>query len=205
MIYIPKTHRLRVTFSRALRDAIFIPAQEDKRRVEAYLSRQTPPISWSQCLQSKPSFIKRHCKFVVPLPEQLYVIVSGLFNVYGPLKDAQTGVPLFSAQTWKVVKSVLELIKAGCVSDPPGVPLYYVIGIASSSGLPIYRCWRGTNFTEGGVHHPIRHSLPISGVSVRHTVNRLKDFIFHHNMTVSISDKNHCFLLIQLPRLEHII
>jgi hypothetical protein len=110
-----------------------------------------------------------------------------LFQKYGPLKDAQTGLPLFNAQAWKVAKNILELIKAGYISDPPGVPLYYVIGIAKKSGLPIYRCWRGTNFTEGGVHRPIRHSLPIGGVSVRHTANRLKDFVFRHNMLVSFS------------------
>ena len=54
-------------------------------------------------------------------------------------------------------------------TDPPNIPLHYCIGIIKKSGLPVYRCWRGTNFTEGGVHRPIRRSLPISGVSPEHT------------------------------------
>lgn len=183
MIYIPKSHGLRVTFSRALRDAIFLPDAEDKRCIVSYLTCQDPPMTWGECLQANPQFIKRHCKHVVPPPEQLYDLVSKVFQVYGPLKDAQSGLPLFSSNTWKTVKNILEIIKLGQISDPPGIPLYYCLGIASN-GLPIYRCWHGTNFTEGAVHRPIRKSMPYSGVSPRHTANRLKDFVFRHNMLV---------------------
>lgn len=186
MISIPKTHGLRVKFSRALRDAIFLPDPEDKQRIESYLACKSPLLTFEQKLQSNPSFIKKHCKHIVPPPEQLFDIVSALFRDYGPLKDGQTGIPLFNAQAWKTVKNVLELIKKGYISDPPGVPLYYIIGVCSKTNLPIYRCWRGTNFTEGGVHRPIRHSLPRGGVSPRHTLARLIDFIFHHNMLVSL-------------------
>ena len=186
MISIPKTHGLRVKFSRALRDAIFLPDPEDKRQIESYLARQSPPLTFEQKLQSKPSFIKKHCKHLVPPPDQLFNIVSALFRDYGPLKDAQTSIPLFNAQAWKTVKNILELVKKGYISDPPGVSLYYIIGVCSKTNLPIYRCWRGTNFTEGGVHRPIRHSLPRGGVSPRHTLTRLLDFIFHHNMLVSL-------------------
>ena len=184
MISISKTHGLRVKFSQALRDAIFLPNPEDKQQIESYLARQSPPLTFEQKLQKNPSFIKKHCKHIVPPPEQLFNVVSALFRDYGPLKDAQTGIPLFNAQAWKTVKNILELIKKGYISDPPGVPLYYIIGVCNKTNLPIYRCWRGTNFTEGGVHRPIRHSLPRGGVSPRHTLARLLDFIFHHNMLV---------------------
>lgn len=187
MIIILKTHGLRVKFSRALRDAIFLPNATDKRQIESYLARQSPPITFAEKVQSNLSWIKKHCKHVVPPPEQLYPIVSGLFQDYGPLKDAQTGIPLFNAQAWQTVKKILELIQKGYISDPPGVALYYCIGICNKTKLPIYHDWRGTNLTEGGVHWPrVCHSLPIGGVSVRHTSNRLTDFVFHHNMLVGI-------------------
>ncbi|KAF6742765.1 hypothetical protein DFP72DRAFT_1104354 [Ephemerocybe angulata] len=182
MIYIPKSHGLRVTFARILRDAIFLADKEDKRRVESYLARLTPPMTWDECLKVRPEFIKRHCKHVVPPPEQLYDLVSEIFRVYGPLKDAQSGLPLFGTNTMKTVKNILVLIKRGFISDPPNIPLYYPIGVVAETGLTVYRCWRGTNFTEGGVHRPIRRSMPISGASPQHTCNRLIDFIFRHNM-----------------------
>lgn len=182
MIFIPKNHGLRVTFARILRDAIFLPDVEDKRRMIAYLARLPTPKTWEEAMRTRPQFIKRYVKFVVPPPEQLYRLVKEIFRVYGPLQDAQTGQPLFGRSTLKTVKSILEYIKLGYISDPPNIPLYYPLGVCSVTGLTRYRCWRGTNFTEGGVHRPIRHSMPISGVSPRHTANRLKDFGFRHNM-----------------------
>jgi len=185
MIYIPKSHGLRVTFSQALRDAIFLPDLEDKKRIISYLACRNPPLTWDECLRSNPKFIKKHCKHVVPPPEQLYNLVSTVFKIYGPLKDAQSGLPLFSSNTWKTIKNILYTIKRGEISDPPGIAFYYCLG-TSSNGLPHYRCWRGTNFTEGAVHRPIRKSMPFSGVSPRHTVNRLKDFVYRHNMLVCL-------------------
>ena len=137
MIYISRSHGLCVMFTCALRDAIFLPDPEDKRRIEAYLSRLERPVTWEECLRSRPTFLKRHCKFVIPPPEILYAIVAKLFQIYGPLKDAQSGLPLFSVATWKVVKNILELIKSGYVSDPPGIPLYYCLGIHRINHLPI--------------------------------------------------------------------
>ena len=137
MIYIPKSHGLCVTFSQALQDAIFLPDAEDKKRIVSFLACQNPPMTWNECLQSNPQFIKRHCKHVVPPPEQLYGLVSKVFEIYGPLKDAQTGISLFSSSTWKTVKNILQIIKLGQISDPPGIPLYYCIG-TSKNGLPVY-------------------------------------------------------------------
>ncbi|KAF6743937.1 hypothetical protein DFP72DRAFT_1079352 [Ephemerocybe angulata] len=155
MIHIQKNHGLRVTFARALRDAIFLPDAEDKRKLESVLARQTPPLTYDEGLRRNPQMIKRHVKHVVPPPEQLFTLVSKLFEVYGPLKDAQTGQPLFSPSAWKSAKSVLEYIKLGYISDPPNIALYYPLGIDKKTRLTIYRCWRA---------------------------NRLKDYTFRHNM-----------------------
>lgn len=141
-------------------------------------------MTWKECLRKDPGFIKKHCKFVIPSLEVLYDLVAKLFKTYGPLKDAQMGLPLFNASTWKTARNILVLICSGYISDPPGVPLYLCLGV-ESNGLPHYRCFRGTNYTEGGVHRPIRHSLPISGVSPRHTSNHLTAFVYYHNITVT--------------------
>ncbi|KAF9000804.1 hypothetical protein BDZ89DRAFT_1170255 [Hymenopellis radicata] len=189
MIWISKAHGLRVTFSRTLRDAIFLPDPEDQRRMIAYLARLSPPTTWDECLQSNPRLIKRHCKFIVPPAEVVAPLVAKVFETYGPLKDAESGLPLFNAAAWKTAKNILVLVKSGYISDPPGLSLYHFLGYSSSSGLPIYQCFRGTNFTEGGVHRPIRHCMPLGGASPRHTVNRLLDFIFRHNMRVGTRNK----------------
>ena len=83
-------------------------------------------------------------------------------------------------------KNILELVQKGFLSDPPGIPLYYQVGIDGKTGLPLYRCMRGTNMTEGGVHTHLRSCLPTSGVSIHHVQCCLLDFILRHNLLVSI-------------------
>jgi hypothetical protein len=184
-IYIPPTHALSVEFARALRDAIFIPDEEDKQRISAYALRLDPPISFDALVRSRPAWVWQRCKRIIPPPEKLYPLVKSVFQTYGSLKDAKTAAPLFNSAAWNSAKNVLKLIQDGYLSDPPNIPLYSVIGIDSKNGgLPIYRCCRGTNFTEGGVHTHLRSHLPTSGVSVRHLHASLLDFIIRHNLLV---------------------
>ena len=47
------------------------------------------------------------------------------------------------------------------VSDPPGISLYYTVGVdCKVGGIPVWRCCQGTNFVEGGVHHSIHDYFP---------------------------------------------
>lgn len=188
MFYISRTHGLRVAFAQALRDAIFIPDDEDMQRITIWGAAQEPPVSWETLRRTRSTWLWRHCKRVIPPPEDLYEPVQRVFQTYGPLQDAKTSSPLFNAAAWKIAKNILLLIQQGYVSDPPDVPLYFQLGLDSKAGnLPVYRCIRGTNNTEGGVHKHIRRHLPQSGVSIRHISAALTDFTFHHNLTVSLT------------------
>ncbi|KAG6846753.1 hypothetical protein H0H93_012095, partial [Arthromyces matolae] len=115
----------------------------------------------------------------------IHPLVHDVFMTWGPLKDAKSHKPLFDKKAWKKAKEILELIRKGLVSDPPGIPLYYIIGLdRKAGGLPIYRDFRGTNFVEGGVHRHLRTMLPSCNTSVRHMVTCLLDFILRHNLLV---------------------
>jgi len=112
-------------------------------------------------------------------------LVENIFKIYGPLKDSTTGQPLFSPAAWKSVQNILKTIQAGYLSDPPGIPLYYQVGLdRKENGLPVWWCIRGTNFTEGGVYHSIHACFPDSIISSHNAVNRLADFQLHHNLHV---------------------
>ncbi|KAJ7689636.1 hypothetical protein B0H17DRAFT_1331730 [Mycena rosella] len=183
MIYISRTHGLRLAFIHAFRDACLIPHPIDKARIEVYLA--TRNLTWADMLCYKPKWLWRHCRRTVPPPEELYPLVHRVFMLYGPLKDAKTGLPLFNAAAWKIAKNILELVRNGYVSDVPGVALYILLGFdAKAGGLPIYRCIRSTNMVEGGVHTHLRAKLPSRGASVRHMVACLLDFVLRHNLTV---------------------
>ncbi|RDB16051.1 hypothetical protein Hypma_003473 [Hypsizygus marmoreus] len=77
------------------------------------------------------------------------------------------------------------LLSISFLSDPPGVALFTTLGVdKKAGGLPIYRCCRGTNFTEGGVHTHLCSHLPSSGASIRHVHASLLDFVLQHNLLV---------------------
>ena len=184
-IKVPKNHGFRHTFARALRDAIFVPDQRDREQISAYLESQHS--SWDSMLRTKAKWLWRRCKRIIPPPEQLYPAVSMVFQTFGPLRDAATNAPLFNARAVKDANNVLKLIQGGLLSDPIGINLYAQMGVDKQNGnLPLYRCWRGTNTAEGGVHHSVRRRLPISGASPRHAVARLRDFCLMHNLMVSV-------------------
>jgi hypothetical protein len=182
-IKVSKEHGLRRVFGIALRDAILIPNAEDKQRIENVLALQG--TSWNDRLRSNPRWLWRRCRRSVPPPKELYEAVSEVFYAYGPLKDSKTKLPLFNPQAWKDARNILKAIHLGLLSDPPGVQLYFQIGVDTKNGnLPLLRGGRGTNNPEGGVHHSMRARMPKSGVSVRHASARVKDYVFIHNLVV---------------------
>ncbi|KAG6834894.1 hypothetical protein H0H93_006592 [Arthromyces matolae] len=184
MFYISASHGLLRDFAIALRDAIFLWDQADKDCIVAWGKAQSPPLSWDDIRRTRPTWLQQRCKRIIPPPEQLLPVVAKVFKTYGPLKDAKSGLPLFNSAAWTIAKNILLLIQKGHLSDPPGIALYYQLGIDSKTGLPIYRCMRGTNMTEGGVHTHLRSRLPTSGVSIRHSHLSLLDFIIRHNLLV---------------------
>ena len=188
MMRLPASHGLRKEFARVLRDALFVPDNEDRARIAAWAAKCEPPTTFEELRATKPTWLWKHCKRVIPPSQIIYPLVERAFLIYGPLKDATTRQPLFNKQHWHTTKQILDLIRQGFVSDPPGIPLYTTIGIdAKAANLPIYRCFRGTNFTEGGVHTHLRNRLPTSGVSIRHITACLLDFVLGHNLRVSES------------------
>jgi hypothetical protein len=66
--------------------------------------------------------------------------------------------PLFSDSACKQAKSIIRVAQLGLISDPPGYALYYKMGV-DPDGLPYYRCVRGTNSVEGGIHMVIRRTF----------------------------------------------
>lgn len=74
-----------------------------------------------------------------------------MFDTFTDSICAKTGSKLFDNQARKAAESCLETIRIGCVSDPVNIPLYYKMK-EGAAGLPVYRCVRGANSVEGGVH-----------------------------------------------------
>ncbi|KAG6835342.1 hypothetical protein H0H93_002451 [Arthromyces matolae] len=178
---IPTHHGLRRPFSRALRDAIFLPDPEDKMAVEALLSKHN--VSWDQMVLWRPEWVWRRVKRFVPNPDVLYQRVSSVFATFGPLKDSKTTQALFNEASWKSAENILKNIRLGLYSDPPGIDFYMFQGY-DNYGLSLYRSIRGTNHVEGGVHQNIIRRFGSFNASPRFVVNLIRDYCITHNLKV---------------------
>ncbi|KAM5545887.1 hypothetical protein V8D89_000013 [Ganoderma adspersum] len=177
---ISKDHSLRRPFFQALSAALFVSDASDKAALETVLHRSG--LSYSSKLISSPQWVLHRVCCYVPAPEVLLPYVTAVLKTFGPLKDAQTGLPLFNQAAWDVTKNVLENIRLGYYSDPPGVQLYYEVG-EDHHGLKVYRCCRGTNSVEGGVHQSLIHRFTSFNVSARFAVgtkNRTRHAYIRH-------------------------
>lgn len=188
-IYIPKRHGCRASFMRAFSNILFVFHPEDVKLLTArfVLAGSTFEHEFSR----NRKYVLARCRRSVPPPEQLLPLLINLFETYGPMKDAKSGRPLFNDDAVKASKGVLDMVKAGFVSDPPGIQLYTVIKQCGGpkgdlrDGVQVYRCCRGTNMTEGGVHQNLRRRFPKAGISIRHAAARLADYRLIHNLVVS--------------------
>lgn len=188
-IYVPRRHGCRASFMRAYADILFVLNAEDKQLLSARFEREGS--SWEIEFPRKRKYCLARCRRTIPPPHQLVPLLITLFKEYGPMKDAKSKRPLFNKDAWKAAARVLEMVKGGYVSDPPGIELYTVLKPCGgktgklNDGVQVYRCFRGTNMTEGGVHQNLRRRFPQSGVSIRHAAARLTDYRYIHNVSVS--------------------
>ncbi|KAG0702960.1 hypothetical protein DFH29DRAFT_998915 [Suillus ampliporus] len=140
-------------------------------------------------LISKPEWILTRVRCYVPPREILFSHVAAVVKTYGPLKDATTGQLLFNDKAWEVTKNILEHIRNGYYSDPPDIPLYFEIG-KDKDGLILYRCCRGTNDVENGVHQNLIRRFTLFNVSPRRTVNMIQEYTICHNMQVGTLNRS---------------
>ncbi|CEP10632.1 hypothetical protein [Parasitella parasitica] len=90
-------------------------------------------------------------------------------------------------------KRVTQSIRLGHLSDPVGVPLYFRVK-EDKFGLTIYRCVRGTNSVEGGIHTNIIRKFGFYNASPDLAECALADYRLRHNADVARTDMTINFL-----------
>ncbi|CEP09132.1 hypothetical protein, partial, partial [Parasitella parasitica] len=150
MLKLPLRHGAHKEFMRNYRDALFIFDEDDKKRVIQVLDQHFK-MSFRKMWARNPTWILERVKRVVPPPDVLLPIVEKLFDTFGNLRCSKSGNKLFDKHAWKKAENIKKSIRLGHLSDPVGVPLYFRVK-EDKFGLTIYRCVRGTNSVEGGIH-----------------------------------------------------
>ncbi|KAJ7664030.1 hypothetical protein DFH06DRAFT_1394036 [Mycena polygramma] len=175
-----KDHSLAKQFSRWLRDAIFVPDKIDKARVEAVLKKKK--ITWDQAVRSKSDWVWQGVRRYAPPPSVMEPILKKLFSSHADLEcTKKKNLKLFDEDCRKAADAILDDVRKGWVSDPPGVALYNRMR-TDGAGLDIWHCIRGTSNLEGSVHGPVRKRFGSLGASVEMTVALLSDFCYRKNV-----------------------
>jgi hypothetical protein len=187
MIRVSLRHRISKEFKRRYRDALFMVDSDDKKLVTEYLARNGS--SWDECLLERPGWLLQRVRRYVPQPHILYPLLKEVFYIYGDSLCDRTGGKLFDGSAKKAAKNVLETIRMGHISDPIGIPLYYKV-TDDANGLPIYRCPRGTDGVEGGVHTNIIKKFGSHNASPELADACLADYRLSHNINVGILETN---------------
>jgi len=176
---ISQAHSLRRPFARALRNAFFKYDPEDHANLEVFL--QSKKVTWDQMLCTYSSWILWRVRRFVPPPEELLPRITKVLYDFGPLMCSKSKQTLFNDKAWEVAKNVCENIRRGYYSDPPGIQLYYSSG-KDKYGLLTYRCCRGTNAIEGGVHQNVIRWFGAFNAAPDLAMQLLRDYTLYHNL-----------------------
>jgi hypothetical protein len=172
-------------FAFAFTQAIFVYDKDDKAAVEKFL--QSHSMTWDHALQVKKTAVHRRVRRYVPPPDVLCPTLQKLFDCWKDVPcslDPEKG-PLFNQKARKQAENILHTARQGFLSDPPGIPLYYKIGV-DRNGLNYYRTVRGTNSIEGGIHMPLRRTFGSLNASPELTDALLCNYRDRRNTTVCI-------------------
>ena len=178
-----RSHSGYKAFATAFGRALFVYDQDDYAAVTSVLEKKQS--TFDAALRKNSDAIHRRVRRYIPPPDILCPVLKTLFDSWKDVKcsiDPEQGV-LFSDKARKQAADILKSAHLGHISDPPGIALYYKMGI-DSDGLPFYQCARGTNSVEGGIHMPICQTFGSLHASPELSDALLCDFRHRRNTTV---------------------
>ncbi|KAJ7356836.1 hypothetical protein DFH08DRAFT_1048015 [Mycena albidolilacea] len=163
-----KKHSVFKEFTHQFSETIFVRDQDDEAKVQEVLEKKGIP--WEYAIRSKKAALNRRIQRYIPPPEKLAADLETLFNSF---KD----------EARKTAETLLETVRLGFVSDPPGIALYYVRG-KDWDGLILYCTVCGTNSVEGGVHMLIRRIFGSLRASPELTEATIGNWFLRCNRTI---------------------
>ncbi|KAL7415815.1 hypothetical protein BDY24DRAFT_369149 [Mrakia frigida] len=181
---VSKAHTAHKAFLRALSETLLVYDAGDRAEVED-LAKATG-WTWEELKQKKGKWLKKRVRRFIPESEVLAANLVTLLNGWKDVEDmsVKTRGKLLRRRARKAMENLIELVRKGYLSDPP-VPLYYILR-TDQQGYTVYRCVRGTNVIEGGIHKNIVRSIGANNAGMPLMVALLRNFTSRLNKNVEI-------------------
>ena len=186
--FVDKDHGAYLDFCRELRDAVFVLNEDDKKRVDEFLKQSDR--CFDNEMDENPKWVLKFVRRVIPNPSSLCERLDLVYDKFKDAFDSTTKDYLFQSNFVGVWTKAMMHARNGCLSDPPGIPLYHAIK-KLKNGLTQWRCVRGTNSNEGSVHQKLRSSFGAYNAGPKLTLCMLLDFAARLNMKAAVRNMRH--------------
>lgn len=190
-VKVPMNHELKAAYFQALRAAIFVMDAGDVARVKRVVEKKGK--KWASVMAWNFRYIALRVKRVIPPPMVLYYRMKAVFDFFANKLDTDSLKPLFNELAKKKANLVLEMVRYGYLSDPPGAEFYtrktdqYGREMVDKDGLWLYRCFRGTNSVES-MHQTLTTSFGHTRAGPRYSDNLLA--LVRHQLNWRSSERN---------------
>jgi hypothetical protein len=187
---IPKSNPFYSTFLRRMRDAVFIHSTADREKA-AEVIRDVHDMDFEVFYDRNPRWVHERVRRSVPAPAELDARIKEVLDEFkqDKYKDPSNGLPLLSTtELDRIERNLMTHVRNGCLSDVPGESLYFKHG-QDSNGLNLFRCIRGSNCLEGGLHKNLSKKVSCVGASLKYADLFINYFIYRYNRDASVRNR----------------
>ncbi|KAG2225277.1 hypothetical protein INT45_001501 [Circinella minor] len=185
---------LQVEFERELTDAVilldqscsFMKLRIDLVAVTKVLESQGKTFSYER--RKNKEWVQARIRRVVSPPKKIIDQVYNVIMTFSALKYAATQQSLCTKQSSKEAENFLTLISSGYLSYLAVISLYQVRR-KDKHDLNVYRCLRGTNSLEGGVHQNLNRRFDAFNASVKLAFALMTEYKTRHNLDVDVLNR----------------
>jgi hypothetical protein len=194
LLKLPKDHSLYYRFYQEFRDTCLVNNTKDEldvREVLASVYGITDELEQTEWMKdsANEAYMRLRVRREVPRGDLLAQALEKLFAMFKDKVDDKMKKPrpFFSDDSKKKAKEIIEHARKGCLSDIPGVTLYFRVA-RDADGLSLWRCARGTNITEL-IHQKLHQLLSGTNLGPRAAVAVISLFRSRYNHRAAVRNR----------------
>ena len=166
----------------SLRDAMYVVNDYDLQTVKSKFEEHE--INFFSRYKYDWDSLRPYFRRVIPQPGLLQANIEAVMSAFNATAEGMRVSELGDGALPKAISKLMSHVRHGCLSDPPDLELYSKKKV-DKYGLQIYRCHRGTNSAESGLHRHLIKKFASKNMSVEYSCIFLAFFCDRYNCDAS--------------------